>query len=217
MLDDGTNKTTIMMGDLAQKSESELIEIVRSGDDASSVDAFTQLVYRHQARVRGYLAGRISWRQDVADDLAQESFIAAYNCIDRFDGTSAFSTWLIGIARNIALDHARKHARRTARETSFFSHISHLWEERAQHQSVWDEASDDDIGALRRCLQNLPQKSRELVHDYYFNSRSAVAIAADKGKKATSVRVGLMRVRKALKECIEGYYSTDVPREDAAQ
>lgn len=197
------------MNSPTQKSESELIEIARSGEDAEAVEAFTQLVYRHQARVRGYLAGQVSWRQDVADDLAQESFVAAYNCLDRFDGTSAFGTWLIGIARNIALDHARKQARRSTRETSFFKHLSLLWEERAQHESAWNKASEEDLGILRRCLESLPQKSRDLVHDFYFNAKSAADIAAEKNRKATAVRVNLMRVRKALKECIEQYHGTN--------
>ena len=46
---------------------------------------------------------------DDAKDVVQATFIEAIRCSDRFNGTSLPSTWLFGIALNLARDHARKH------------------------------------------------------------------------------------------------------------
>ena len=47
----------------------------------------------------------------VAEDLAQETFMAAHASLERFEEGGAFGAWLRGIARHKALDHQRKSAR----------------------------------------------------------------------------------------------------------
>ena len=77
--------------------DSKLIVRVVTDDDR---DAFGELVQRHQSAVRAFLRqltrGDAAW----ADDLAQETFVLAYRNLSRFAGSSAFSTWLLGIAHN---------------------------------------------------------------------------------------------------------------------
>ena len=73
-----------------------LIEAVRSGDAA----AFTQLVSLYQGPLRAFIAGRTSLVGDV-DDIAQESFILAYNKIAELVDTEAFGSWLYAIAANL--------------------------------------------------------------------------------------------------------------------
>lgn len=54
---------------------------------------------RHAERIRAY-ALRASGRTDVADEVAQETFIRAFKGLKKFDGRSCFSTWLFAIALN---------------------------------------------------------------------------------------------------------------------
>ena len=78
-------------------TDHDLIARVRLDDDRH---AFGELVRRHQSAVRGFLRRLTGGRHALADDLAQETFLAAYRDLARFRGGSEFSTWLFGIAYN---------------------------------------------------------------------------------------------------------------------
>lgn len=66
-------------------------------------DAFEELVRRHRARVYA-LALRICRNADDAEDVLQETFIAAYRALPRFDRRARVSTWLYRIATNKCYD-----------------------------------------------------------------------------------------------------------------
>jgi RNA polymerase sigma factor (sigma-70 family) len=70
--------------------------------------AFGELVRRHQSLVRGLLRQLTRSDLELADDLAQETFIRAYKHIRSFRGEAKFSTWLYRIAYNLFREEARK-------------------------------------------------------------------------------------------------------------
>lgn len=90
-------------------SEKELIERAQNGDRY----AFDELIELHYTRIT-----RVALRmvRDVhdAEDVAQQTFTAAYQNLDKFRGDSAFTTWLTRIAMNEALTVLRKRKRRFA-------------------------------------------------------------------------------------------------------
>jgi RNA polymerase sigma-70 factor (ECF subfamily) len=78
-------------------SEQDLIARARAGDQA----AFAELVTMHADRVYAALR-RFGLGAEDAGDVAQEVFLRAWRGLDRFEGRSAFSTWLYRIAFNEA-------------------------------------------------------------------------------------------------------------------
>lgn len=62
--------------------------------------AFGLLVQRHQSAVRRFLRHLTRGDAALADDLAQETLVNAWQSLARFHGSSSFSTWLLGIAHN---------------------------------------------------------------------------------------------------------------------
>ena len=68
--------------------------------------AFEEIVRRYQRRVYG-VALRIVRRHDVADDVAQESFIRAWRALASFDLARPFGPWICRIAANLAVNHVR--------------------------------------------------------------------------------------------------------------
>jgi RNA polymerase sigma-70 factor (ECF subfamily) len=86
--------------------EAELIERSRKGDSA----AFGVLVERYQRRVVG-VAQAVVHNQDDAIELAQETFVRAYENLSKFESRSSFSTWLYRIAANLAIDFWRREGR----------------------------------------------------------------------------------------------------------
>ncbi|HEY1852097.1 MAG TPA: sigma-70 family RNA polymerase sigma factor [Candidatus Binataceae bacterium] len=86
--------------------ETELLERARNGDS----QAFGALVERYQRRVVG-VAQAVVHNQDDAVELAQETFVRAYENLSKFESRSSFSTWLYRIAANLAIDFRRREGR----------------------------------------------------------------------------------------------------------
>lgn len=84
-------------------SDEELALSTKDGDRA----AFDELVRRHQGRVYA-VAYRITWDREEALDVAQEAFVKAYRKIGRWQPSGAFGAWLMRLATNQAIDHARR-------------------------------------------------------------------------------------------------------------
>ncbi len=86
--------------------EAELIERAKAGD----TKAFGILVERYQRRVVG-VAMAVVHDQEDALELAQETFVRAFENVGKFESRSSFSTWLYRIAANIAIDFRRRERR----------------------------------------------------------------------------------------------------------
>lgn len=89
--------------------EAELIERAKAGD----TKAFGVLVERYQRRVVG-VAMAVVHDQEDALELAQETFVRAFENVGKFESRSSFSTWLYRIAANIAIDFRRRERRHPA-------------------------------------------------------------------------------------------------------
>ena len=85
-------------------SDEELTALVMA---TKNVAAFGELVRRHQGVVRGMLH-RMCRNHALADDLAQDTFIRAFEKIGSFLGTGTFKSWLCSIAYTEFLKSARK-------------------------------------------------------------------------------------------------------------
>lgn len=92
-----------------RRQEKALVEAAQNGDDR----AFGTLVERYQRRVYALAFGILRHRDD-AWDVAQEAFVKAYKNLGRFEGNSAFYTWLYRITYNLSMDTLRSRARREA-------------------------------------------------------------------------------------------------------
>jgi RNA polymerase sigma-70 factor (ECF subfamily) len=84
-----------------------LVARARDGDLA----AFERLVSHYQDRVYNYVL-RMIYDPVEAQDVAQETFVRAWQGLPRFRGASSFQTWLYRIASNLAIDAARSRKRR---------------------------------------------------------------------------------------------------------
>jgi len=86
--------------------ETELLAKAREGDRES----FSVLVQRYERRVVG-VALAVVHNQDDALELAQETFVRAFENLKNFESRSSFSTWLYRIAANLAIDFWRREGR----------------------------------------------------------------------------------------------------------
>src|SRR5437763_6392840 len=83
--------------------DARLVERARAGDDR----AFAVLVARYERKLIRVLA-RLVRDEELARDLAQETFWKVYNRLDRFDTARRFGPWLFRVGVNLALDLLRR-------------------------------------------------------------------------------------------------------------
>lgn len=128
-------------------------------------DAFEQLVLDNQNKVYS-LALRFTGDRETAADLAQESFMRAWQGLEGFQGESSFSTWVYRLATNVCIDYLRKRKRRESVEpTVSLDDAVGAWAEPAgweQDPQRRLERSERER-ALARGLARLPDWQRQAL------------------------------------------------------
>lgn len=174
--------------------ESALVGQARKG----SREAFAQIVRLHQAPVRAFLSKYVQ-QDDGVDDLAQETFLAAYRSLATYRADAPVRTWLLGIARHRVLQYLDDlQRRRTGAETDLRTALD-TWLGRTIEAGA---AHEDEVRALEGCLDTLPPTSSRMIRSFYFQGRSAAEVGIETGKSEGAVWVTLMRIRQALRKCI---------------
>ena len=159
-----------------------------------SKDAFCEIVRTYQAGVRAFLA-RYVRNRGVVDDLAQETFFAAFRGLEGYDGRTPLRAWLLGIARHRALMHFRQERRGSA--------LAEWWARRIEADTAAGEERERELDALRGCVDGLPEKSAALIHEYYYQGAGAAELARRRSTSEGSIWVTILRLRKALRRCVE--------------
>jgi RNA polymerase sigma-70 factor, ECF subfamily len=122
----------------------------KTGDRAAA-EAFVRATQRDVQRLLAHLAG-----PSEADDLTQETFLRAMRGLPGFAGRSSARTWLLSIARRVAVDHVRAAVRRP--RTAALEAVSPGVLERADARQG---GRFEDGVLLRRLLDELPVDRRE--------------------------------------------------------
>ena len=149
---------------------------------AGSKEAFAQLVRLHQAAVRWHLV-RCLRDPSVADDLAQEVFLCAYQNLATFRATGSLRGWLLGIARNMATQHIRSEVRRRRKEKgSLASQMSQWRLERMSQEPGEEEDQERTFEALQGCIGQLAPESRRVIEEHYFGRQTTESIARRQGR-----------------------------------
>ncbi len=171
-------------------SDAELIALVMAGGDQR---AFSALVSRHQQAVRGLLM-RLCRNHALADDIAQDTFVKAFEKISTFSGTGSFKAWLCKIAYTQFLMSARK---RKAADKAL---------ERLQAEPVETSTSSGAPGAkvdLDRALATLGEEERACVVMCYAGGMSHSEAAEAVGLPLGTVKSHVNRGRAKLKAWFE--------------
>ena len=159
------------------------------------------LVQSHQAQIYRYLR-YLGAAPHVAEDLAQEAFVAAFQKSTQVAGSEVAhqGAWLRGVARNLFLAHCRRaKADPVHLDTEFVEQSEGFW------AREFADASDgrDHLEALWLCLQGLPPREREMIEFQYRLKKSRAEMAAAVGLTEDGVKTLMRRLRAMLAQCIE--------------
>ncbi len=173
------------MGD----TDYDLVLQCQHGDPA----AFETLIRNHQRMIHS-LTFRMTGSMADAEDLAQETFIRAYEQIGAFRGTAKFSTWLYRIAVNTCLNWRLSEARRFRLHTHCAEEMS------AQHlngeYSIAEAGSNPPVQAA---LLRLPAKQRAAIVLTIYDGMNHAEAAQVLGCSETTVSWRVFAARRKLK------------------
>ena len=189
-------------------TEQELICSARSGDR----EAFSRLVEQNQAMAYS-LAYRMTGNPEDAADLTQEAFLSAFVNLSKFDGRSAFSTWLYRLTSNLCLDFLRREKRRSAHSITLEDKEGEdaaqldLPDERYSPERELERQEAEN--AVRRGLAALAPQHREVLVLRELEGLSYTEIAQTLGLEEGTVKSRIARARLALRDFLqkEGNFS----------
>jgi RNA polymerase sigma factor (sigma-70 family) len=174
-------------------------ESLLAGLAAGDVDAAVAFVRRFQRRVHG-LALTIVGDPDAAEDVAQETFLRAWRHAAAYDARRGrVSTWLLAIARNLAIDAVRlKGGDRADRELL----ASHLLVSGGRDEPGDRAGQLDDSERVRAALAGLPEEQRQAVVLAGCFGRTANEISelegVPLGTVKTRIRTAMIKLREEL-------------------
>ena len=123
----------------------------------------------------------------AAQDVLQETSLTLWHKAEDFEPGTNFMAWASRIARYHVLNYRRK----MKRDRLVFD--ENLFEELAARQAMRTEDAHQYAGALRVCLEKLPEEQRELVAERYAPGGSVKQIAASRGQTAGAISQVLYR------------------------
>lgn len=182
-----------------------LVAQAREGSDR----AFNQLVDRHEQAVRGFLRRLMADPTD-AEDVAQETFLAAWESLRLYRGGSSLRSWLCAIAWRKARTAQRSWFRSRARETDYLD---------TRAGDAGRGAPVEDQLAVRQAMLALPIEQRAAVAlclaDGFSHAETAEILGAPLGTVKSHVTRGKTRLLKALSEIPDPHPWQDDQQGDA--
>ncbi|HAQ18902.1 MAG TPA: hypothetical protein DCR40_06655 [Prolixibacteraceae bacterium] len=170
------------------------IDAVRKGN----VQAFSYLVEKYQKLVYT-LALKLLKKPEDAEEMAQDTFIKAYQKIDTYEGKSKFSTWLYSITYNGCISELRK--RRIEFKSLDDRQISDQ-DEQKMHDYYRETKKEDQEKYLNLALERLPEDDQVLVTLYYYENQSMDEISLISGLTVSNVKIKIHRARKKMHELL---------------
>jgi RNA polymerase sigma-70 factor (ECF subfamily) len=188
-------------------TDHEATEHARAGDQG----AFRLLVERH-SHVIFRLAFRMSGNEQDAEDVVQETFLRAYKQLHRFDGRSAFGTWIYRICVNCSLDLIR--ARKLRREQQppeqpstalNDDHMSHWLEKVAARDPSPERLSQSQqiAALLRPALDRLSETERSAFLLRHYEGCDIEQIAEVLGVRAGAAKHSVFRAVQKLRRALQ--------------
>ncbi|MCB9399376.1 MAG: sigma-70 family RNA polymerase sigma factor [Acidobacteria bacterium] len=163
-----------------------------AGDEA----AFNQLVLKYRKPVYA-VAYRFTQNHEEADDLAQETFLRAYQSLVHFRGDSSLKTWLLRIVSNLSLNHLK--SGRISKDSGG---------EPEEHALAADPTGlnqileDEERLALRKAIAKLPPKQKETLMLKTFQDLTCEQVAEIMQCSIGTVKANLFNAVQKLKNML---------------
>ena len=152
--------------------------------------------------------------REQAEDLIQETFLAAFKSVDKFQGQSSERTWLVSILKRKIVDYYRKKSRSKEQLSDADSPFIRdkfmygRWKEEHEPQA-WDFSDTnltdnaEFIDILKKCISYLPDKWKSVFSLKHIEEAPNSEICEDLNISESNIWVILHRSRLQLRQCVE--------------
>ena len=188
---------------LDQKKKDNWLRLLRSGDHG----AFARFIDKYKETVF-LCCRRLGLTEDEAEDVASETFMAAYKGLQRYRGRSELSTWLWSIAYRRAVSYLRKnrkHLQLEAEPDEFRQAGSN------KQQGPAEAIQGEEIEKIVwNAVERLPRLWAMAIILYYREEKSIIEIAKIMQTKENTIKTYLFRSRQRLKKALAPTFGEDV-------
>ena len=169
-------------------NDKALISRAQSGDE----QAFADLMRANYAFVYAIVIEVVNNPHDV-EEVVQDTFLNAYRGLAQYEEQTKFRSWLATIARNRALNWLREQKMDTVS-------INEVEEHTLQTPNTIDDQliRDEQRELIRRAMETLSQKDREIAHSYYLDGASYNELTKTHGLSYKAIAFRLSRARQRL-------------------
>lgn len=165
-----------------------------------SESSYQKLVNKYQRALHFHIMKMVKDHEQI-EDLVQETFVKAFDNLNRYNTDYAFSTWLYRIATNHTIDYLRK---RKLKTLSIDEPVKTKGGEMEMQLS--DETAQTDRGIIRKqrqqmvreAIQGLPRKYRKVIELRHMEEKSYQEISEVLNKPLGTVKAHIFRAREML-------------------
>ena len=191
--------------DLQNLPDAQVVVLAQQGREV----AYRELIRRYERPVFS-IVYRMVRDRELAEDLAQDTFIKVLNHIDRYRPEFKFSSWLFKIANNVAIDHLRRRQLDTVSldgapnaQTQDAVDATRL-EIADQQESALDEIASRELGGeIEQAIARLRPEYRSCIMLRHVEDRSYEEIAATLDLPLGTVKTYIHRARHELRRALE--------------
>jgi RNA polymerase sigma-70 factor, ECF subfamily len=187
--------------ELAARTDQQIVALARAGEEA----AYRELVRRYERPLFSLLYRMVRDRE-LAEDLAQETFVKALNAIESYRPEFKFSSWIFKIANNAAIDHLRRRELDTlSLEGSPHAETPEAIEATAlqigdRQESPLDEVEARELGGeIEAAIAKLRPEYRSCILLRHVEGRAYEEIAEILGLPLGTVKTYIHRARNELR------------------
>ncbi len=189
---------------LAAKTDQEIVALARAGHEA----AYRELIRRYERPLFSLLFRMVRDRE-LAEDLAQETFIKVLNAIESYRPEYKFSSWIFKIANNAAIDHLRRRELDTlSLEGSPHAETADAIEATAlqigaRQESPLDEVAARELGGqIEAAIAQLRPEYRSCILLRHVEGRAYEEIAEILSLPLGTVKTYIHRARHELRQAL---------------
>lgn len=165
-------------------------------DRRSATERVVRLMLEHRTELFAYIRAIV--RDHVlTEDIYQDVMVVAIEKAPELPAGASFGGWVREVARRTALNALKSQRRRPgAMDPALLDVLEPVWGSR---EGNWNSDARD---ALRRCIEQLSEKARRILHDRYEAGHSGKVLAEHLGLTVNSAYATLTRVHRALESCM---------------
>jgi RNA polymerase sigma-70 factor (ECF subfamily) len=163
---------------------------------SGQVELFVQLVTQYQQRVHLFILSLVPNRAD-ADEILQETNLVLWQKFDEFRPGSDFRAWAFQVAYHKVKSFQERHGRQRLRfGPTVMDRLTTIASAEPDHMPAALEALDV-------CKERLSAQDRDLIERRYQPGATTDSVASDVGRSVAAIYKSVVRIRRALHECIE--------------